>query len=83
MRKRRKLKMCFSKQGVSRRAKIKEQLINIELELLKSYNDEQTHDENLAIDRIKSDPNNFFKYAKKFSKRRVLRLALFKIHMEI
>ena len=70
MRKRRKLKMCFSKQGVSRRAKIKEQLINIELELLKSHNDEQTHDENLAmpIDRIKSDPNYFFKYAKKFSK---------------
>ena len=60
--------MCFSKQGVSRRAKIKDQLINIELELLKSHNDEQTHDENLAIDRIKSDPNYFFKYAKKFSK---------------
>ena len=40
MRKRRKLKMCFSKQGVSRRAKIKDQLINIELELLKSHNDE-------------------------------------------
>ena len=60
MRKRRKLKMCFSKQGVSRRAKIKDQLINIELELLKSHNDEQTHDKNLAIDRIKSDPNYFF-----------------------
>ena len=68
MRKRRKLKMCFSKQGVSRRAKIKDQLINIELEQLKSHNNEQTHDENLAIDRIKSDPNYFFKYAKKFSK---------------
>ena len=67
MRKRRKLKMCFSKQGVSRRAKINNQLINIELELLKSHN-EQTHDENLAIDKIKSDPNYFFKYAKKFSK---------------
>ena len=67
MRKRRKLKMCFSKQGVNRRAKIKDRLINIELELLKSH-DEQTHDENLAIDRIKSDPNHFFKYAKKFSK---------------
>ena len=35
---------------------------------MKSHNDEQTHDENLAIDRIKSDPNYFFKYAKKFSK---------------
>ena len=68
MRKRRKLKMCFSKQGVSRRAKIKDQLINIELELLKSHNDEQTHDENLAIDRIKFYSNYFFKYAKKFSK---------------
>ena len=31
-------------------------------------------------DRIKSDPNYFFKYAKN-SPRRVLRLALFKIHM--
>ena len=68
MRKRQKLKLCFSKQGVSRRAKIKDQLINNVLELLKSHNDEQTHDENLAIDRIKSDPNYFFKYAKKFSK---------------
>ena len=63
MRKHRKLKMCFGKQGVSRRAKIKDQLINIELELLKSHNDE-----NLAIDRKKSYPNYFFKYAKKFSK---------------
>ena len=63
MRKRRKLKMCFSKQGVSRGAKIKDQLINIELELLKSHNDE-----NLAMDRKESYPNYFFKYAKKFSK---------------
>ena len=66
MRKRRKLKMCFNKQGFSRREKIKEELVNIELELLKSHNDEQTHDENLAID--KADPNYFYKYAKKFSK---------------
>ena len=35
---------------------------------MKSHNDEQTHVENLAIDRIKCDPNYFFKYAKKFSK---------------
>ena len=35
---------------------------------MKSHNDEQTHDENLAIDKIKSDPNYFFKCAKKFSK---------------
>ena len=34
---------------------------------MKSHNDEQTHDENLALDWIKSDPNYFFKYAKKFS----------------
>ena len=59
MRKRRKLSMCFDKQGVSRREKIKKQLVNIELELLKSHNDERTHDEILAIDRIKSDPNSF------------------------
>ena len=58
--------MCFSKQGVSRRAKIKDQLINIELELLKNHNDEQTHEEHLAIDKIKSDPNYF---SKKFSKK--------------
>ena len=49
---------------------------------MKSHNDEQSHDENLAIDRIKSDPNYFFKYAKN-SPRRVLRLALCKIHMGI
>ena len=35
---------------------------------MKSHNHEQTHDENLAIDRIKSDPNYFSKHAKKFSK---------------
>ena len=71
--------MCFSKQGVSRRAKIKDELINIELELLKSHNDEQTHDKNLAIDRIKSD----FSSMQRNFPRQVLRLAPFKIHMEI
>ena len=40
----------------------------IQQELLKSHNDERLHDENKALDRIKSDPNYFFKYAKKFSK---------------
>ena len=68
MRRRRRLKMCFNKQSFSRREKIKEQLVNIELELLKSHNDEKTHGKILAIDRIKSEPNYFFKYAKKFSK---------------
>ena len=53
---------------MTRREKVKEQLVDIESELLKCHNDERSHDENKALDRIKSDPNYFFKYAKKFSK---------------
>ena len=68
MRKRRKLIIKSKKHGLPRREKIKEQLVDIESELLKSHNDEILHDENKALDRIKSDPNYFFKYAKKFSK---------------
>ena len=68
MRKRRKLIIKSKKHGLTRREKIKEQLVDIESELLKSHNDERLHDENKALDRIKSDPNYFFKYAKQFSK---------------
>ena len=68
MRKRRKLVIESKKHGLTRREKIKEQLVDIESELLKSHNDERLHDENKALDRIKSDPNYYFKYAKKFSK---------------
>ena len=68
MRKRRKLIIKSKKHGLTRRGKIKEQLDDIESELLKCHNDERLHDENKALDRIKSDPNYFFKYAKKFSK---------------
>ena len=60
MRKRRKLIIKSKKHGLTRREKIKEQLVDIESELLKSHNDERLHDENKALDRIKSDPNYFF-----------------------
>ena len=62
MRKRRKLIIKSKKHGLTRREKIKEQLVDIESELLKSHNDDRLHDENKALDRIKSDPNYFFKY---------------------
>ena len=54
--KRRKLIIKSKKHGLTRREKIKEQLVDIESELLKRYNDERFDDENKALDRIKSDP---------------------------
>ena len=68
MRKRRKLTNKISKHGVICRERIKEQLVNIELEILQSHKDENIHLENVAVHRIKTDPNYFFKYAKKFAK---------------
>ena len=65
MRKRRKLTNRISKHGVIYRERIKEQLVNIELEILQSHKDENIHLENVAVHRIKTDPNYFFKYAKK------------------
>ena len=47
--------------------KIYQKINEIELELLKSHTDERIYEESRAVDRIKSDPDYFFKYAKKFS----------------
>ena len=42
-------------------------LADIETLLLKSYNKEHVENEKYAVDRIKSDPKHFFRYAKNFS----------------
>ena len=63
-----KLIIKSKKHGFTHGEKIKEQLVDIESKLLKSRNNEILHDENKALDRIKSDPSYFSKYAKKFSK---------------
>ena len=56
MRKRRKLTNKISKHGVICRERIKEQLVDIELEILQSHKDENIHLENVAVHRIKTDP---------------------------
>ena len=62
MRKRRKL---FNKYFPSN--KIERSLIQIEHDICASHLSEKVHDENVAIAKIKSDPNYFFRFAKKTS----------------
>ena len=59
MRKRTKL----NKRGSPNTAKINQ----IEKDIGQSHYEEQKHNESIAVSRIKSDPNYFFRYAKKFS----------------
>jgi len=42
-------------------------LIKIEQAICDSHSKERLHEESLAVSRIKSDPNFFFRYAKRFS----------------
>ena len=41
--------------------------MSIEQSICESHSKEKLYDETLAVTRIKSDPNLFFRYAKKFS----------------
>ena len=60
MRKRRKLlKKSFPSNKIERR------LIQIEHDICASHLSEKVHDENMAIAKIKNDPNYFFRFAKK------------------
>ena len=45
--------------------KIERRLTQIEHDICASHQNEKVHDENVAIAKIKSDPNYFFRYAKK------------------
>ena len=47
--------------------KIEKRLIQIEHDICASHLSEKVHDENVAIVKIKSDPNYFFRFAKKTS----------------
>ena len=40
--------------------------MSIEQSICESHSKEKLYDETLAVTRIKSDPNFFFRYAKKF-----------------
>ena len=60
MRKRRKLlKKSFPSNKIERR------LIQIEHDICASHLSKKVHDENMAIAKIKNDPNYFFRFAKK------------------
>ena len=64
MRKRTKiLKKC---NGTVRRQD-EEKLQDLEKLILQSHKDEQSYDEAVAVNKIRKDPNFFFRYAKKFS----------------
>ena len=62
MRKRNKLRKKFPNN------KIKEKLIDIELELQKSYISERLNCEQNATSKIKTNPKYFYSYAKRYSK---------------
>ena len=46
---------------------ISSKIMSIEQSICESHSKEKLYDETLAVTRIKSDPNYFFRYAKKFS----------------
>ena len=70
MRKRRKIskKLIALKPGSTAGVKLRNQLINIELLLQRSYKESRSADEQKATEAIKTNPRYFFSYAKKFSK---------------
>ena len=69
MRKRRKLIKRLTKTFINtQQNKIKEKLINIELELLNSHKKERESNELKATSKIKSNPKYFYSYIKHFSK---------------
>ena len=62
MRKRTKLR-----KKVNTNPSISSKIMSIEQSICESHSKENFYDETLAVTRIKSDPNFFFRYAKKFS----------------
>ena len=54
--------------SVSRRSKLKRELINIEYTLQQDYTQERNHNEENAVSAIKNNYKHFFSYANKFSK---------------
>ena len=62
MRKRTKLR-----KKVNTNPSISSKILSIEQSICDSHTKEKLYDETLAVTKIKSDPNFFFRYAKKFS----------------
>jgi hypothetical protein len=54
--------------SISRRSKLKKELINIEYSLQQDYTQERNHNEESAVSAIKKNYKHFFAYANKFSK---------------
>ena len=46
---------------------ISSKIMSIEQSICENHSKEKLYDETLAVTKIKSDPNFFFRYAKKFS----------------
>ncbi len=68
MRKRTKLLRKLNVCHISKMRHYKNKLSELEQDILTSHDDERKQEEIRAISRIKTDPNYFFRYAKKFSK---------------
>ena len=68
MRRRTKINKMITSMNYSKTEKISKELVEIELKLLTSYNEERLHYENVAISKIKSDSKYFFRYADKHRK---------------
>ena len=68
MRRRTKINKMITSMNYSKTEKLSKELVEIELKLLTSYNEERLHYENVAISKIKSDSKYFFRYADKHRK---------------
>ena len=61
MRRRTKINKMITSMNYSKTEKLSKELVEIELKLLTSYNEERLHYENVAISKIKSDSKYFFR----------------------
>ena len=60
-------KMLENSSNSRKKKKLRVEMLNIEREIMKSIDSENTHAEIEAINRVKTDPKHFFRFAKKRS----------------
>ena len=68
MRRRTQINTMITSMNYSKAEKLSKELVEIELKLLTSYNEERLHCENIAVSKINSDSKYFFRYAYKHIK---------------
>ena len=68
MRRRTKINKMITSMNYLKTEKLSIELVEIELKLLTSYNEERLHYENVAISKNKYDSKHFFRYADKHRK---------------